>query len=67
MKKQTAIDLFGSRPAMAEALGCTRQAIWNWPDELKQSQVDQIVGASLRKGLMTMQSVEKLIADNAAQ
>jgi len=66
MNKSNAIALFGGVTNLANALGIKRQAIYQWKDVLSQRQADEIVGASLRKGLMTMQSVEKLITENAA-
>lgn len=51
MNKQIAIQVFGSVQKAAEALGVTRQAIYQWPDKFNQSIVDRINGAALRLGL----------------
>ena len=48
MQKSDAINLFGNVTKMAEALGCTRQAIHRWNNCLTQPQVDRIRGAYTR-------------------
>jgi len=48
MQKSDAIKLFGNINSMAEALGCTRQAIHKWNNCLTQPQVDRITGAYAR-------------------
>ena len=50
MKKQEAIELFGNQSQLAKAIGCTRSAISQWPDELPQRTSDQVIGACLRHG-----------------
>ena len=50
MKKQDAIDLFGSGAALARALGVSRQLIWAWPADLDEHQTDRIIGAAIRLG-----------------
>jgi hypothetical protein len=50
MKKQDAIDLFGSGAALARALGVTRQLIWAWPADLDEHQTDRVIGAAIRLG-----------------
>lgn len=51
MTKQEAIRLFGGRPVnLAEALGITRSAVTQWPDELTVRQADMVRGAALRLG-----------------
>lgn len=46
-----AVELFGgTKAALAEALGMTRQAITTWPDKLTQTQSDRVVGAAIRLG-----------------
>lgn len=59
MKKDEAIAIFGSTRAMADALGVTRQAIYQWPDVLPQDQEDRVTGAAVRLG--------KLKANGSAQ
>lgn len=55
MSKDQAIKLFGQVKDLANALGVTRQAIYQWPDELPQHQIDRINGAALRVGLTKTQ------------
>ena len=53
MTKSEAINLFSSVSELADALDVSRQAIYKWPHgELKQEQVDRIVGAAIRTGRM---------------
>lgn len=48
MKKLSAIKLFGSVGALASAYGCTRQAIYQWPEDLPQGIADRVLGAYVR-------------------
>lgn len=51
MKKTEAVFLFNNSVAdLAAALGITRHAIYQWPDKLKQEQVDRVTGAAMRLG-----------------
>jgi len=50
MTKNDAIGLFGTVKYLADALGVTRHAIYQWPDELTQDQEDRVVGAGVRLG-----------------
>ena len=51
MRKREAIELFGrTQQALADAVGVTRPAISQWPDELTQEQADRVVGAAVRLG-----------------
>jgi hypothetical protein len=51
MTKRDAILLFGTtHREMADALGITRAAITQWPDELTREQADRVVGAAVRLG-----------------
>lgn len=50
MTKLQAIQLFSSVRELACVLGVTRQAIYKWPDELSQEQVDRVIGAAHRTG-----------------
>lgn len=51
MRKEDAIRMFGDVASLAAALGITRQAIYQWPDDLAQDQADRINGAALRVGV----------------
>ena len=48
MKKSTAIRIFENPRKLADALGITRQAIYQWPDDLPLHLEDRIVGAAIR-------------------
>jgi len=50
MDKQIVIALWHNKRRAAKALGITRQAIQNWPDELPLFQRDRVVGAAIRDG-----------------
>lgn len=50
MNKREAIELFDSPRELAEVLGITPQAIYQWPDEIAQDRTDRIVGAAVRVG-----------------
>jgi transcriptional repressor of cell division inhibition gene dicB len=50
MTKQEAISLFGNGASLARALGITRSAISQWPDDLDQPRSDMVNGAALRLG-----------------
>jgi hypothetical protein len=42
MTKSQAIRMFGSVAALASALRITRQAIYQWPEEVKEPRASQI-------------------------
>jgi len=48
MTKQEAIDLFGGKNQLIEAMGATRQMVYQWPDELTPAQADRVIGAYMR-------------------
>jgi transposase-like protein len=51
MKTRTeAIQLFGTVAEMARALDVTHQAIYAWPEQLKQYHIDRVIGAAIRTG-----------------
>lgn len=50
MTKSDAIELFGSVANLAEALDIKRQAIYQWPEILRQRTADEIIGAAIRLG-----------------
>ena len=50
MTKQEAVTHFGSVAKLAEALGITTQAIYDWPEtvpQLRQFQLERITGGQL--------------------
>lgn len=50
MKKNEAVEIFGSVRALANALGITKQAIYQWHFDLPQDQADRVIGAAIRLG-----------------
>lgn len=62
MKRETAIAAFGGVAKLAAALGITRQAIYQWPDDLPQDQSDRVYGAAMRIGIQ----IEKVGAGDTA-
>ena len=68
MTKQQAIDLFGSKNALIGALGCSRQMVFTWNNELTQAQADRVIGAAMREasqrgasGARLQQTIESLV------
>ena len=53
MTKTQALKIFGGRQEAAAALGYTPEALRVWPHRLRQRQVDLVVGAAYRLGLMS--------------
>ena len=52
MKKEDAKKLFGGTlQTMGKAIGRTKSAISQWPDELTEDQNNIVVGAAVRKGI----------------
>jgi hypothetical protein len=58
MTKTEAVNLFGSVGALADALGVTRQAIYQWDEDLPDERRDRVVGAAVRLGLMHITAPE---------
>lgn len=49
MTKTEAINLFGKTAMpLAKAMGVTKAAIGNWPEELTQNLEDRVIGAYVR-------------------
>ena len=49
--KRQACDLFGGRVTdLARAVGVTHSAVSQWPEQLSQRQIDQVIGAAVRTG-----------------
>ena len=61
MTKDYAKYLFGGTQKMADAVGVTRQAIYDWPDELKQKQSDLVIGAAFRLDIVMVEPVAGLL------
>jgi len=53
MTKAEAIQFFGSKKALAEALGIHRSLISKLPDQLPTKYSDQATGAAIRPGQVT--------------
>lgn len=51
-KLSEAIKLWGSRKDLYEGLGISRQALMQWDEKLNHRQINEILGASIRAGLM---------------
>lgn len=57
MTKTEAIALFGSRQQdLADAIGLSRTAITQWPERLRQDQIDRVIGAAMRLGRLPCQA-----------
>ncbi len=51
MKKQDAIQIFGSAAELARATGKSRAAVSRLNDNLTQSKSDEVIGAAIRTGV----------------
>lgn len=52
MTKTQASQLFNGIPRMAQVLGVTRSAVYQWPEELPRAMEDRVVGAAVRIGII---------------
>lgn len=50
LTKQQAIAIFGTGTALARALGLTKGAIPQWPDELDTQRTAAVIGAAVQHG-----------------
>ena len=50
MNKASAIAMFGSVKELADALGCSREAIYQWPDVLTKTLELKVMGAAVMNG-----------------
>jgi hypothetical protein len=50
LTKQQAIAIFGDGVRLAEALGLTKGAISQWPDDLDQKRTAMVIGAAVQLG-----------------
>ena len=48
MDKKKVIAIFGSNTKTAKAIGITRSAVSQWPNDLPQIHTDRVVGAAVR-------------------
>lgn len=51
MKKQDAIQAFGTPSKLARAIGITPQAVYQWPEELTDIIRDRVIAAAVREGI----------------
>jgi hypothetical protein len=61
MTKEQAISIFGSQPALARALGLTRQAVWMWPAVLSHTQANRVIAAAAQSAAEQARKVQELI------
>lgn len=50
LTKHQALAIFGSGAALARALGITRGAVSQWPDDLDQQRTAMVIGAAVQSG-----------------
>lgn len=50
LTKQQAIAIFGDGVRLADALGLTKGAISQWPDDLDQKRTAMVIGAAVQLG-----------------
>ncbi|MFP3799462.1 Cro/CI family transcriptional regulator [Paraburkholderia sp. SIMBA_027] len=50
LTKQQATAIFGSGDALARALGVTKSAVSQWPDELDKKRTAMVIGAAVQAG-----------------
>jgi hypothetical protein len=48
MDKNTVIEIFGGIPNLAQELGISVQAIYQWPEQLSERQEDRIIRLAWR-------------------
>lgn len=60
MTKDNAIRFFGTTVTeLAAAVGVTRSAVSQWPEELRPWQVDRVLGAAVRLGKLSLTDVSQ--------
>ncbi|MFK5950902.1 MAG: Cro/CI family transcriptional regulator [Methylococcales bacterium] len=57
--KTKAIELFGSQAELGRALGITRSAIGQWPEIFNHRQINEVLGAAIREGLIRSKQIKK--------
>jgi UTP--glucose-1-phosphate uridylyltransferase len=61
MTKTEATELFGgTQSALAAALGVSRSAISQWPEQLSRMQADRVLGAAARLGRLPKPKPDKV-------
>lgn len=50
LTKQQAVAIFGDGVSLARALGVTKSAISQWPDDLDQKRTAMVIGAAVQLG-----------------
>lgn len=50
LTKQQAVAIFGDGVSLARALGITKGAISQWPDDLDQKRTAMVIGAAVQLG-----------------
>jgi len=61
MTKDYAKYLFGGTQKMADAVGVTRQTIYDWPEDLEQKQSDLVIGAAFRLDIVMVEPIAGLL------
>lgn len=60
MKKSDAIKIFGNQSKLAQALGLSKSAVSQWPENLTHYYSDRVIGAAVRiwldLGVVVLQS-----------
>lgn len=67
MTKTEAIAIFRTGKLLADALGITRSAVSQWPEELPPRLADEIIGAALRCRLVTPERAAEWLAAQGEQ
>lgn len=71
LTKQQAFAIFGDGVRLAKALGLTKGAISQWPDELDQKRTAMVIGAAVQLGKPVPEGfiapVETLLDESAGQ
>lgn len=67
MTKTQAIAIFRTGKLLADALGITRSAVSQWPEELPPRLADEIIGAALRCRLVTPERAAEWLAAQGGQ
>jgi hypothetical protein len=66
MNRRHVFQVFGGAAELARLLGIRRQAVYAWPDELPQSQVDRLIGLAYRTGKLHVLLPSSKLQDGAA-